>query len=360
MLLPLMPLVEMASLSQTETSTLTITGHVQSSDPGTELYILGHDSINSTSTLIVTGHQSSNNNVSLYTYGYADLNLTSTLIINGSISDNANITTYIDGIGTFEDDTVNARILYINGWAEALNSTINLFTFSSATAGASLANNNITLYMPESPAFSDTMYLFLKNIQTNVPLNVNMPLVMNAADYLGSLNNSLSLFLYHDKTYDTLPIYIEGTGFWEGYVTDNQSMTLFINRPNESWKLPLFCKALDDTVNSTMTLYTENSVSSNSNIPLVIPEPLSSANLTSTLYIGGVVRNNQNATLYIPGQTSLNTSFSLFLQQDNTSLNSTMTVYIMGVYKENDNIQLVIPSIDDTQSISLPIYVFGW
>ena len=311
-------------------------------DNNVTLYMNGGYGLDETSSL------------TLFSYGHYEVNALVELSTTGAFMVNNNATLFIDAVGTIEA----VRPLYIEGHKNELNSTIDLF-LQEGTAGTFAIQDSITLYIPP-PEYNSSATLFLFNDEPFAVSNTSRTLYLEVDDAFSD-SSFISLFLKNLDIDSGISLYVSGEGLFNGFITNNKSMPLFINRPDESTSMPLFCKAVDNTVNSYVSLYTLSFLTEDNNITLTVPDAHSPLNSTMTMFVEGAVLSNGNITLHEHGYGTLNDNIELFCKQGNTALNAICSLYTFGANLDSSSITLSIPSTYDTVNDgNVPLYVFGW
>jgi len=211
----------------------------------------------------------------LFTKGHVAVNTFAALHTTGSIAVDTtppDPTLYVDGLGV----TNRTGLLYVEGVG---NPTTNTFAplFVQVDNG-SINDGTVTLYVPNTQTSAD------------VPATGSRTLFIQSE--ITAMGKVATLFVEGTGTFDSAPLYIKATGVLPGAVPLGRGAPLFINRPNEAVAMSLFCKALDNPVNSTMPLHTISFLTAATTPPaltLVIPEVTSvPLNSYASLYVGGM------------------------------------------------------------------------
>jgi len=260
-----------------------------------------------------------------------------TMSIEGANPSNESTTLYTNGVG------IQNKVIYLNieGYTDSTNSYIPLY-----------------LEVDNLPG-DDSLYLYIQNDETEVSIYDTLTIYMNGVALTDS--GTIPLYLENEQIGESVPLYIYGEGFWAGFVSTNDSVPLFINRPDESTSISLFCKTVDDTTNSYIPLHITSTVESNSNVSLVIPNVKIDTNSFVPLNITGVIDSSSNITMFEEGHAETNDTVTLYLEQGSGSTNSYTTLYVSGANVKSDSITLVIPNVvDDDTTGTVDLYIFGW
>jgi len=274
----------------------------------------------------------------LVTAGHYDLNSYATAFVSGMIESTDSATLFTDGVGR----TNGIWYLFIEGYRDNLNSYIPLSV--EVDNGAS----------------NDSIFLFLKNTQPAAPHSAARTLIIESA--APSLNGSMDMYLQNDSVGGSMTLWIKTPGMWENWLPTGRGMPLFINRPDESIAMSLFCKALDNGVNSYAPLHIYSAIEDTDAITLAIPNVASETlNTYATLVTTGVMISTDTETLYTTAHGVINGTAPLLVYQETGTPNAYVHLSVAGAYLHNDAITLVVPSvIDTTPQSEAPLYVFGW
>jgi hypothetical protein len=204
--------------------------------------------------------------------------------------------------------------------------------------------------------------LYVHNTQPHIDFFGSKTLYVNGSGSI--LNGNISLFTESEGETDDIPLYVKGAGLWPGYVTANDTITLFINRPDYSIGINLFCKAIDNPVNSYTSLIINGGYLVNDNITLSVPDVVAAKPDTYIpLSIEGTSLATDSITLAIPDvealTTDINTYMTLFIQSG-IYPNENVDLFIEGINGYSDNITLVVPFVEDSVNQDIQLFVSGW
>jgi hypothetical protein len=294
-------------------------------------------------------------NMDLHIHGHYDLNSYLNLSVTGATIVTDTATLYVDSVGEY----ASGKLLYIEGHKNELNSYITLH-IPGGTAGMFSANGAMTLYMTP-PKAERAVSLFVKNTEPYAPYAANKTLYIEG--YAAQANASMDLYMQlNEDTSGSMTLYVKTPGMWAGYVPAGDSITLFINRPDESIAMNLFLKAPDNLVNSYaplhITSYVENTGTMTLCVPNVASEPL---NTYASLIVAGTLEATDSETLFVDAHGVLNAVATLVAWQETGYPNTYANLYVAGAYLDNASMTLAMPTVvDDTPYGSIPLYVFGW
>lgn len=296
-----------------------------------------------------------NSNMDLHIHGHYDLNSYLNLSVTGAVIVTDTATLYVDSVGEY----AGGKLLYIEGYKNELNSYITLH-IPGGTAGMFSANGAMTLYMTP-PKAERAVSLFVKNTDPYAPYSTSKTLYIDG--YAAVANASMDLYMQLEETSSgSMTLYVKTPGMWAGYVPESDSITLFINRPNESIAMNLFLKAPDNLVNTYAPLHTVSYIEDTGAMTLCVPnvasEPL---NTYASLIVAGTLEATDSETLFVDAHGVLNAVATLVVQQETGYPNTYANLYVAGAYLDNASMTLAVPTVvDDTPYASIPFYVFGW
>ena len=319
------------------------------------LFIKGYGALNDSVDLYIKGYISES--IPLYVYGYGIPTDDIDLYIQGHIVDIGNIDLYTSG---YTGDLYKTIFLYTYGLASADNSYVPLTTYGVSTEGASGFSGNIPLIIYDSQTSNQDIILFIKNLQTEVPHNEDLNLFV-AGDYSSAVGN-IPLYVCQEGVYGDFSLFVKGTGTYIGANVDNDSLPLYIYRPNMSSIIPLILCNSVQADNSYIPLYVNAILGTpTENIDLVIPNVHIVDNSYTTLYMLGTVSSTDNIVLSIPNvHANINDNIPLFISHRGALDNSYITMYIAGAYLDNANLDLVMPNVLAELNGSSILYVHGY
>lgn len=100
-------------------------------------------------------------------------------------------------------------------------------------------------------------------------------------------NNYLPLVCWNDTIFDSIPLYMIGSGLTDNAIPVDGYIDLFINCPFGA-ELPLYLYGGDQpSVSDELPMYMHGSITTTDSLPLAIPEVFDLANDTLTLYTHG-------------------------------------------------------------------------
>lgn len=321
----------------------------------TTLHTVGSEPDNDVITMYLSGGYglTLTGDITLMTKGHYDVNSYTTLAVSGMIEVTDDTTLYIDSVGLIN----KIGYLFIEGYVNAVNTYAPLYIFGG-TDGTYGKWGSIPLYMP-TPSYEQGMPLFIKNTQSNVPMSLGRFLFIEGR--MWPTGDNMTLFLENDAIDGEMTLYIRTPWGKKNYIPYYRGITLFINRPDESWYIPLFMKALDDGINSYITLHTRSAVAENDNITLAMPNVASQPlNSYISLMTEGAVETTDSATMFTTAHGVLTGSATLMIKQETGVPNSYITLHTKSAYLDNESMTLVIPETLDENNDSIPLYVFGW
>lgn len=332
------------------------------------LFVHGHEGVNSYATLMTWGHEPLSDVITLYaqggygltldadsplhTVGHDDLNSYATLQVTGMIEANGGITLFTDSIGVYN----RIGYLFVEGHLFDLNSYAPLHILGG-TPGTYGSDSTLPLIL--DAAFQRGMPLFIQNDESNVPISEGRFLYIAGTSYL--YNGSVDLYLQNDAIDGSVTLLIVGEGTTPGYLPAERGIPLFINRPDESTFLNLFCKALDDWTNSYITLHVRSAIEETGAITLAIPNVAAEGvNTYATLTTTGMIVSSGSVTLATDAHGEMNGTMTLVAKQETSLLNTYVNMYVAGAYLDNASMTLAMPEVTDSSTGTVPFYVFGW
>jgi hypothetical protein len=263
---------------------------------------------------------------------------------------------YIDGHG----DNVWNGYLYINGIINDVNSFSSLFVYSSEEDLYQINTHKDLFIYGDQNDYENYYTLYIQNEETGY-LNQDHTLYIDG-DF-DVINESIEFVIYNNGPSLETNLYIQGQGISEYYYPYSDTATLFINRPDESVSLNMFCKAMDDVVNTFSTLHIISTDSPDPlSIDLSIPNVKSQdLNTYSSLFVKGKVDSELdiNLVVYKP-YDSTNEDMTLFIKQGNVLLNSYSSMYVAGAYLDEGEMTLSIPNVIDDLNNYTQFYIVGW
>ena len=319
------------------------------------LYIEGYGLINDSIDLFIKGNIAAE--LPLYVYGYGVLTDNIDLCVSGHESNNSNIDLYTSG---YLGDIDKNIFLYTEGYAYSDNSYINLFTYGVTTEGASGISGSIPLIVYDSGTVNLNITLFIQNLQTEVPYTEDLNLFIGGG--YATFTGNIPLYVCQEGVYGDFTLFVRGEGTYIGCSVDNDSLPLYIYRPNISTIVPLFLCNTTQESNSYVPLYMSAILGTlTADLNLSIPNVHIADNSYVELYMLGTVSSTGNVDLVIPNtHATINDNIPLFISHRGALDNLYMSLYSFGAYLDNASLDLVMPDILAELNDNTILYVHGY
>lgn len=343
-------------------TTLAITGSGTSTIGDVDLVVVGHIAVNTYASLYVGG------SIVVETLDRSAISVGTIVIEVGTFGitlfGNDDTPCFIEGIGK----TNSIALLYILGSIDTVNTHASLFV------------------QVDNVAYNDGMTLYLPNTETEIVVSNTATLWIKG----GTLPSTASITLVvvmEEATSSSFPLYIRTPVGFTGAVPYEDTITLFINRPNESVATTLFLKAFDTGSNSYVPLYIASFIDTVGFTTLALPY-VTSIRINSYVSLAtfgvGIITSGEAAItvgsvgvdlsgigvtiddpggsppLFTHGHGSLNSVAPLFIKTAQAT-NVYTTLFIDGIGgRLSSEITLVMPDVLDVTPASIPLFVFGW
>lgn len=226
--------------------------------------------------LFIQGHIESSGSMNLFMHGHTDITGNMPLYITSQASASGNFTLYL------KTDTLHSG-----------NSNVSLFTWASSTGvGVTGILDSMTL-MVQSDKLPDDITLFIKGPDS---AETNDETTLYISGHHLSTTACLNLFMQNVAATGDMSLFIKGKRITsgstpqtpsDGWIPATGSITLFINRPDESASMKLFIKAIDGESSGTLNMYIGGANIPTGTLNLVMPSTVDVFSENVNLYTHG-------------------------------------------------------------------------
>jgi hypothetical protein len=272
-----------------------------------------------------------------------------------------NTTLFTAGIGMHTDSAT----LYIKGFGTAANSYIPLQVYGTddLVNPTYWTEGSIGLFLKDTQSSNKGRALFIKNTESSISFMPDYGLKLFVKGRGDILTGNLPLVVFNEQIAATLPLFMKGPQqVYAGSSGANETLPIYIYRPDESAVMPLMIYNNTPTSNSYIPMFIDGILGNlNAQMPLVIPSAVGELNSYADMFVKGVVPVTASLPLVMSSTTGpLTGEVPLFIQHGGGLVNSYANLYMFGAYITTASIPLAMPEIVEIPVDNIILYTQGY